>query len=260
MLDTNVVFDIIYPQRSRYKEAQSFYRGFEYYTLSIEIRVRSECNKVLNDYSMSFGYDLENYLLAKQRHRKAWDKLKPVERRRTLDKFLVDMGAKYKADKDGFIPFYRQIVERSKSSLSRMTFNDLRQFLFDLPSELMKHISKEIESRFTIISPYHDLDEEDTYKFKEKLKETLKNPYFTQNQSFDQTIFISIVHIFTFGDTDGNLFDSITFYTSDTKFLKVYSNISSNPPKLPEKRFEGLFSSALNGIEFRNPYEKQPQA
>ena len=69
LLDTNVVFDIIYIQRPRFAEAHNFYTGFNNFALSIEPRVHKECNAVLLEYAVSFATELENYIVAKQKQK-----------------------------------------------------------------------------------------------------------------------------------------------------------------------------------------------
>ncbi len=50
-LDTNVVFDIIYNKRDRNSAAIDFYKQFKNLELTIPVKVKEECIKVLIKYS-----------------------------------------------------------------------------------------------------------------------------------------------------------------------------------------------------------------
>ena len=74
-LDTNLVLDIIYPERTRNKEAVEFYKRFRNYELAIEDQVQKECQTLMIRYLNKFSVDLQNYLSANDRHSKKWDLL-----------------------------------------------------------------------------------------------------------------------------------------------------------------------------------------
>ena len=49
-LDTNVVLDIIYPERPRSKDSTAFYMKFKNYELKIENQVYKECQSLAIKY------------------------------------------------------------------------------------------------------------------------------------------------------------------------------------------------------------------
>lgn len=67
-LDTNLVLDIIYPERQRNKEAIEFYMKFRNYELKIENQVQKECQTLIIRYLNPFTVDLQNYISTNDRH------------------------------------------------------------------------------------------------------------------------------------------------------------------------------------------------
>ena len=254
LLDTNVVFDIIYIQRPRFAEAHNFYTGFNNFALSIEPRVHKECNTVLLEYAVSFATELENYIVAKQKHMKAWNLLKPSQRKSLLNGFVSFAVQRNGDDQDGKIPFYRQIIDKVGVELTRMTYSELREFLLEISPRMMGHLRAEMRARFVYLIPMVDIANIATYKFIDDLKNKLAGTYFKQKQSEDRAILVSVIHLITFGDTDGNSFESITFYTYDDPFLESYQAVCSNPPKLTLIDYDNYLTEGLRALTMRKPY------
>ncbi|MCL4479973.1 MAG: hypothetical protein M1113_00590 [Candidatus Thermoplasmatota archaeon] len=255
LLDTNVVFDIIYQSRDRHESAESFYKGFNNLELGIENIVHQECNMVLLKYASEFGSDLENYIHTREKHtNKLWDAMSVKLRKDILEKFSNDLMINLQGRSDGHVPFYREIITRSLSKLVRMTIEDLREYFLEMPTVMMRYLRNEIKSRFTVFRPFVDLEKKETYEFTSKLKEKLANPYFKSRQSEDRKILTSIIALITFGDANKNAFDEILFYTCDPEFLHSYSEIKASPPTLSETKYDNFLNHALISLVFMRPY------
>ncbi len=254
LIDTNVVLDIVYSQRPRYQNAENFYRGFSNKQLAVEPKVHKECNKVLMDHAWAFSSDLQGYIYSdRKKSKKPWDSLRPAQRKTILNNFMTFVS-KQDPNQDGKVPFYKQIIERVGTELSRLSLLDLKDFLVELSQSMWDHLRSEVRARFEYYVPVGDITNEAHYKFISDLKSKLSSNYFNGKQSEDRLILTSVIHLIAFGDINGNEFDTITFYTYDEPFLNVYQSLLANPPLFQEKEYNTYLTKGLKGLTMEKPY------
>ena len=85
MVDTNIVFDIIYYKRARHSKAKNFYENFDR-KICINNIVNEECYNIINGYSHSFVSDFGDYLNNLDSN---WNKLGDNARSEILDNFII---------------------------------------------------------------------------------------------------------------------------------------------------------------------------
>ncbi len=251
-IDTNILFDIIYKERTRHKKSIDFYRQFKNLEISVEIKVRAEANQVILKYINNFTSDLNNFLFTKDKHSTKWDLLTPLERIKRLDKFLDDY--KKNKNKEEYFPFYNEMIMTLKNEIIDSTLYEIKEALIELPISHLQFFKVKIDSYFNFISPAFDVENNTIVLFNEKLKTKFKNKYFLNNQSFDMEIVINIFNLIILGSDSDIKFDFINFYTNDNKFITNYKNIKLNPPDLEETELNNLLSDKINLIKFINPY------
>lgn len=254
LLDTNVVLDVVYQERDHHQDSDKFYRTFNYFELSICSRVYEECNRVIINYTTRFGSDLLAYIESKQRRKKHWDAKDRSERKGVLLGFLSDMAIRYKNDSNGYLPFYKAILDRSRTNIQKMQFSELKEFLLEIPRIMLLYLQGEIKARFKVINQFVDIQQSDTFEFTDKLKNVFSNPYFAHRQSEDRRILVNMIGIIVFGDTENNKYSDVTFHTCDQPFTESFANITQLPPKLKNAKYDSYLSIALRALNFSRPY------
>ncbi len=250
LIDTNIVFDIVfdivYGGRYRHKIAIEFYKQFKNYELSIEKNVYTECSDVLYKYSSDFSMDFKNFL---DSNSKFWNKMDKHDRSEIIDIFLKNMDNKRGVD---YIPFYHGIIDKVEDDLIYFRKEDLIDFIFNLPSKMVKYLCESIESRFSTVFP--DSYAEDTDIINDgninELYNMFINNYFNPRQSYDALILTSLIDIINYG----NKIDGINFYTCDGTFVKNFKKISSNKPSIQNMELKKYFLNGIENITFKKPY------
>ena len=102
-LDSNVIFDIVYPKRVRHEAAIRFYKEFKNLELAIEPAVQYECNNVVLRYVSRFATEFKNYLAGLEKKGKGWNKTSVRKRPAIMSEFL--MGRRLQQSEEDFKPF-----------------------------------------------------------------------------------------------------------------------------------------------------------
>lgn len=254
LLDTNVVFDLIYPDRPRYDRALQFYKNFKNLELSIETKVHTECEKVTIEFISKFITDLENFLASRNRRGKLWDGLNAKGRSEALNDFLSAHSNNDKSRAKDILPFYTYAMKIIRSYLVHLSYTEIKEYLLSLSSELLGYLHQQILARFSIITPYYAIDKEEITKLSENLRESILGKSFPSSQKDDFNILVSLIQIYSFGNSENEKYDSLSFYTNDKEFIDSYKKLQESPQPLNEKLLNDYLNKALNSITFHKPY------
>ncbi|MHB8561349.1 MAG: hypothetical protein ACYDAP_09365 [Thermoplasmataceae archaeon] len=252
-LDTNLVLDIIYPERTRNKEAVEFYKRFRNYELAIEDQVQKECQTLMIRYLNKFSVDLQNYISANDRHSKKWDLLDQKKRSKILTDFIGEhkkLGQKNNGD---YFPFYKSLINLSRHEIIYLNFRDLKEYLMSLPSEVMRFLSEQIRTRFDYKIPYNSIEREDIIKFRQALNDSLLTSVFKRGQRGDRYILVNIIHLLLFGDSDGKNYDKIVLFTYDKDFFDNFNQIKASPPAIIPFNLVENYPEILENLSFEIP-------
>jgi hypothetical protein len=256
LLDTNVVFDLIYPDRPRYKKALEFYKNFKNLELSIEPKVNIECQRVTVEFIGKFSTDLENFLSHRNQRSKRWDQLNPKQRSDALNDFLNTHSNNNNSHAKDILSFYTYTMKTIRSNLVHLNYIEVKEYLLNLSSELLGNLRQQIFVRFSYIIPYYAIDKEEIIRFIDSLRESILglDKSFSSSQKEDFNILVSLIQIYTFGDSESRRYDSLLFYTNDENFLKSFNKLKNSDPSLNEKLLDGYLKKALEFISFEKPY------
>ncbi len=254
-IDTNILFDIIYEGRLRHKKAMEFYKQFKNLELSVEPKVHAEANSVILKYIQNFAQDLNNFLFTKNRHSKPWDSLKPLERKKRLNEFLVEITKQKKDLAPDFLPFYEGMIQAVQVEMMDNDFEELKEGLLTMPVSHLQLFKINVRNRFTYYSPAFDINRQDMLDFLSKLKDKLKNVYFTKEQRSDMEIIISVIHLVLFGNASGTAMKFIILYTNDKNMISNYGHICSTPPDLDQTDFNEMLKRGITSVNLDNPYK-----
>lgn len=252
-LDTNVVLDIIYPERPRSKDATAFYMKFKNYELKIENQVYKECQSLAIKYLNYFTADLQNFISTNDRHSKKWDLLDQKKRSKLLTLFLDNIKEPGKNHKLDRIPFYKSLINLSRHEIIYLNFKDLKDYLIGLASEVMRYLSEQIKTRFEYKLPYSPIEREDIIKFKTALLDSLRASVFKRDQIGDVYILSNIIHLLLYGDSDGNKYSEIVLFTYDKDFLNNFTKIKESPPEVIQGYLEKNYPEILGSLSLEYP-------
>ena len=253
-LDTNVVFDIVYPGRNRHEDAIGFYKKFRNYELAIESAVHAECNKVILQYVGKFITLFESFLASLRRQGRDWNKIFPKNRSSILTEFIQGVSKNKSGVDPDFLPFFKEITEELKPDIVRLNIEDVKQFLLILPSKLTGRLKDQIAARFSVCIPYWDLTDEDVIKFKESAKEVMRLEFSNASLKNDLEIFVNLIILLNYGGTDDEEYKKITLYTKDDSFLEKSKKVSLNPPALKSEEHSEKLRMALSCFIVQSPY------
>ena len=254
LLDTNVVFDLIYPDRPRYDRALQFYKNFKNLELSIETKVHTECQRVTIEFIGKFTTDLENFLASRNRRGKHWDRLNAKGRSEALNDFLIAHSNNDKSHAKDILPFYSYAMKTIRSYLVQISYSEIKEYLLSLSSEILGYLRQQILARFSVITPYYAIDKEEITRLIESLRESILGKSFPSSQKDDFNILVSLIQIYSFGNSENEKYDSLSFYTNDDDFFESYNKLQKSPPPLDEKLLNDYLKEALKSITFHKPY------
>ena len=252
-LDTNLVLDIIYPERKRNKEAVEFYKKFRNFELAIENQVFQECQKLIIRYLNKFTLALQNYISKNDRRSKKWDLQDQKKRSRILTDFLQEEKERALKNNEDYFPFYKSLINLSRNEIIYLNFNDLKDYLISLPVEVMRFLSEQLKTRFEYILPLNSIEREDIIRFREALNNALAESVFKTRERGDRYILLNIVHILLFGDSNGKIYDSIVVFTNDANFLKNFNRVKASPPGLNLSHLVEDYPGILEKLSFEMP-------
>ena len=133
-----------------------------------------------------------------------------------------------------------------------MNPEDIIDFIFNLPSKMVKHLYESIESGLSTVFP--DSYAEDTNIINDgninELYNMFINNYFNSNQSYDAMILTSLIDIINYCDK----IDGINFYTCDGTFVRNFKKINANKPLIRNMELKKYFLNCVENITFKKPY------
>ena len=239
MVDINIVFDIIYYKRTRHSKAKNFYENFDR-KICINNVINEECYNIINGYSHSFVSDFGDYLNNLDSN---WNKLGDNARSEILDNFIITIENNNKS----VLPFYKNMIEKIYNNSLKL--NELREYLLELPGEMIDYLQNAISEMFTMVHPIVDRI---SYINEVNLSNFLINRYFKKYQLYDIRIFISLLHLINNGIKNEKNIDIIEFYTCDIPFFKNFNNIRKNRCNIYREIKMDYFSNAIDKISFKN--------
>ncbi len=223
LIDTNIVFDIIYSKRDRNSLAINFYKEFKNFELKISDVVKKECMKVLIKYTVEFSTDFNNFLGGQNSLGKHWDNMDTNSRSNFINDFVK--GIKNKSNYKEIIPFYENLIKRIKKSVIFIDTENINKYLLELSSAMQEYFLDSLNMMFsTVIPNKNSLDFTKNYK---KFHDLLRD-YFNEKQSSDFEILINLILLVIFGNMENNTVDLINFYSCDKKFIKNFNTICKN--------------------------------
>lgn len=243
MIDTNVVFDIIYDSRQRHNNAIDAYKKFKNYELSISGKVKQECYKVVNDYSTTFSAKLINTLKSHNRRGKNWDDMNINQRANFIEDFENEI---INGIIDEYTPFFKTILERIKDTIIYSNMNSIYEYVFNITGMMDSYLDDAIKTRFSTIEPNID----DTLKrYSIKLADIFNNSnFFSKNQSQDLEILIDLINVVcTYSDDLTNLH----FYTNDKPFRKIIKKIRDTGLDIEDNLVRQYFNNSFDKIVFK---------
>ena len=247
-LDTNVVFDIIYNKRDRNSAAIDFYKQFKNLELTIPVKVKEECIKVLIKYSTQFAKDFNNFLGGQNTLRKHWDDADTKGKANLINDF--ERNIKNKEDYKVIRPFYENILNKIRRTIIFMTTQNINEFLLELPGTIQEYLSDLMNNMFTIIYPNMI-----AYGYFEKCGEfkVLLKEFFDTKESSDFEILLNLIMLVLVGDGNNKKIDIIYFYTSDKKFMGNYKAMLKDRNKICNGTSNNC---VLNNINFYSMKDK----
>lgn len=254
-LDTNVRFDIIYPQRPRHIKAVDFYKRFKNLELCIENIVNKEANKVTLTYASNFGTDLIRFLESEEKHSQKWDELSRERRIKRIQDFISQIRGQYTGS-DVF-PFYMALINSVQTILPDYEFSELREYTIELPNYLLVWLRINIRTRFSLHIPSYDANDESVRRFQQELNKLMRDGYFEKEQSEDVLIFINLLLLLIVGGVGGisvKEYGDLLYYTEDQPALKSYVKFQSKAPSMKEKEYDEWLKRGLAGVKAEVPY------
>jgi len=244
MIDTNVVFDIIYDGRQRHNNAIEMYKNFKNYELSISGKVKQECYKVVNDYSTRFSTELINTLKSQNRRGKNWDDMDTNQR----SNFIKDFKNRIiKGPANDYTPFFKIILEKIEDDIIYLNMDTIYEYAFNITGMMDSYLYDAIKTRFSIIEP----DINDTIKhYSNELGNIFNGSnFFSENQSQDLAILIELINVVgTYGDNLANLY----FYTNDKTFRKIITKIKDKGVDIEDNSVKQYFNNSFDKITFKS--------
>lgn len=247
LVDTNIVFDIVYTERDRNTLAMKFYREFKNLELMISDTVKVECMKVIMKYSMEFARDFNNFLAIKNSRGKSWDKMNADSRTNFLSDFVKNTKTKnnYKV----FHPFYENVMRKIKKVIIFIDSQKINKYLLELPSAIQDYFLESIKIMFSFVVP--NTDSSEFLKNSKKFEFLLKD-YFDEKETSDFKILINLIMLVKVGDSQNNKIDSVLFYSCDKGFIKNFNTISQDKTII----FKNNQDSDISKIKFLTIKEK----
>lgn len=252
-IDTNVLFDIVYPQRTRHTNAIAFYKGFRNLELCIENIVNKEANKVTIEYASNFGTDLIRFLVSEERHSPAWDALNRDRRVKRIQDFVSWIKGHYAPDSPSF-PFYMAIITGIQVILPDYSLLELKEYVIELPNSLLDWLRTNIRSRFSIHVPIYDPEDESIRKFQQDLKGLMQDGYFEKRQSADVMIFINLFLLLLVGSASVKYINELYYYTYDHPALTSFEKFKGKGPLMKEGKYNEWLKKGLTAINMKEPY------
>ena len=255
-LDTNIVFDAIYPNRPRHPDFKNFYANFPQFSIGITNPVASEFNTIAARSAELLAKYLHNLIMDND-----WDKLDISKRgallKNTRDELVNYVITNKEENKKEFV---LDAFEAITSQLINSNKKEILDLLPYLPEDYLRQQQKEVKNRF-IITPT-DTSCSSYNKWKNAIK-SLNNEVeaFKEKENQDYEIFCDIILLKRCGarypDMSTASFERITFYSNDTKFIKNAEKLKEYINKKDNKSFEEeAIRTALDKIEIKNLYTK----
>lgn len=243
MIDTNVVFDIIYDSRQRHNNAIDMYKKFNNYELSLSGKVEQECYKVVDRYSTSFSTELINALNSQNRRGKNWDDMDITKR----DNFINDFKNKIiNGQINEYTPFFKTILEIIEDTVIYSNMNSINEYVFNITGMMDSYLYDAIKNRFGVIQPNID----DTHKrYSNELVNIFKNyNFFSKNQSQDLGILIDLINVV---NTHSDNLTYLHFYTNDGPFRKIIKKIRDTELNIEDNLVRQYFNNSFDKIVFK---------
>jgi len=248
LLDTNVVFDIIYNTRKRSKAAIKFYSEFKNYELGIENIVLKESNKVILESAYEFINHFTNFLKKwKDQKNKSWNDSTYSERLRIIGDFKKHVFEEQGTNK--YKEFIIDVIDKIGYRLSEMEVGEINKLFIELPGYLVNELNKQIKAKFRIITPYSPSSNDD-FNDLDLLKNIL-NSIFKERSSFDRDILINLIILILNGDVYGNHYKHVDFYTEDEDFINNFNNACA---KIEKEGLKVTLKDSFKKIAFLKGY------
>jgi len=255
-LDTNIVFDAIYPNRPRHPDFKNFYANFPQFSIGITNPVASEFNTIAARSAELLAKYLHNLIMDND-----WDKL-DISKREALLKntrdglvnYLITNKEENKKEfvLDAFKAIIQQLINTNKK--------EMLELLPYLPDDYLRQQQQKVNERFVITPTNTDC------LYYNKWKDTIKSlnneiEAFKDKENQDYEIFCDIILLKHCGAKYPNkstaYFEHITFYSNDTKFIKNAEELKEYINKKDNKSSEEEhLRTALDKIEIKSIYTK----
>ncbi len=248
LLDTNVVFDIIYDTRKRSKAAIKFYSEFKNYELGIENIVKIESNKIILESANEFIFHFSNFIKKwKDQKNKSWDDSTYSERLKIIEDFKKHISEEEGTNK--YKEFIINAIDKIGYRLSELEESKINELFMEFPGYYVNELNKQIKAKFRIIIPY-SLSSNDNLNDLNLLKNIL-NSIFKERGSFDRDILINLIILILNGDVDGNHYKRVEFYTEDEDFINNFNNARS---KIEKEGLKDTLKDSFKKIAFLKGY------
>lgn len=249
LLDTNLILDDYFPKRKRHNEMKKFVQTFKYGDLSYMNSVGRECIDVISKALADCSLVLNNLILRKHKGSKSWDETDPNLRRETVKDAIVQLKSKpgdFEKNLDLIITF----LDLNREWITAVQEQELRGFMMAIVPNAVADFSGYISGRYSLRTPlYPNGDGKEMEGIKSFLLKFIPKPY----NSYDLTIAVDILVLAVHGESNGEKYSRISFFTADEDFL-------SNLGKAKEGFDQGQISE-LNFdpkcLYFENPYESK---
>jgi len=252
-LDTNIVFDAIYPNRPRHLDFNKFYANFHPFSIGITNPVAIEFNTIAARSAELLAEYLHNLIMDND-----WDKL-DISKREALLKNTRDELVNYvitnkeENKKEFVLDAFKAIIQQ----LINTNKKEMLDLLPYLPDDYLRQQQEKINERFVITPTNTDCLSYN--KWKNAIK-SLNNEIeaFKEKENQDYEIFCDIILLKHCGAKYPNKstadFERITFYSNDTNFIKNAEKLKEYINKKDNKSFEEEdIRTTLDKIEIKKP-------
>lgn len=249
LLDTNLVLDDYFPKRKRNSDMRKFVQSFKYGDLSYTNSVGGECINVISRALADCSLVLNNLILRKHKGSKSWDELDSGMRREAVKSAIFQLKAN-PGDLEKNLDLIITFLDLYREWIASVQEQELRVFMMAIVPNAVADFASYVLGRYSLITPlYPNSDDKPVEAIKSFLLKFFPKPY----NSYDLTIAVDILLLATYGESKGDKFSIISFFTADEDFL-------SNLDKAKEGLDRGLTSGFRldpKSLHFENPYESK---
>lgn len=254
LLDTMMLFDIVYENRPMHMAAVKFREGFRFGELGIDRVVGAQAENIIIESCMMVVPIIRNGI---NEVKEEWNTLQPKDREKVLDRIFAEIEAheqlRVKKRKEFALETFKSIAAELLTSDLERVF-DICNKLVDVNMARLRIRIDDIVKMFIV----NDINFEANQAFSSKIYSLCNTTNsFRDTDSWDCDIFCNLLSIAAFGynTTDQRLhgdFDTINFYTRDNRFKSNFDKFSA---RLKEEDKEYPLGKSLAKLTFKvNPY------